>query len=88
MKLGRVFLATFALKKNPLALCVRAETLSSHYATKFLMCRAELAQVGGASLGLELELPDLDSWVSLLSRSLLCCVTFSHLGTFSCLSPL
>lgn len=72
------------LKRNPLALCMRAETLSSHHPTKFLMCRAVLARVGGAALGL----PGLDSWMSLLSRSLLWCVTFSDPGTFSCLSAL
>lgn len=72
MKPGRVFVAMFALKKtHPLALYVKAETLSSHHPTKFLVCRAVLAQVGGAALGFELKLPALDSWVSFLSRSLL-----------------
>lgn len=75
-------------KKSPLALRVRAETLPSHHPTQFLMCRAVPAQVGGAALGLELQLPDLDSCVSLLRRSLLWYVIFSDLGTFSCIFPL
>lgn len=40
MKSVRMFVATFTLiGEKPLALCVKAEMLSSHHPTKFLMCR-------------------------------------------------
>lgn len=88
MKLRRVFVTMFALKKRPLALCLRAETPSSYHPTRFLNVQSSACSGGGTALRLVLELPGLDTWVSLLCRSPLWCMDFSDLGAFCYLSPL